>query len=357
MESENIDRLQRHIINMMGSVCLDFSDIQHYSYYSKEDICNFILFQLIRNDYINKLPEISLLQYIKEQNDGIDNDYYAQYQTDKRKTSRMIRYAQYYRSLQNDRIKKTIDERIPELEPQILTGKKENFEGYRFTRLQYREIEQIEKYPIFKKIVEGQIKEKLRNPDFVDYHEEYYRLMLDLKEKANTPEMIIENSILMYHLEWKYRIYFYYYVAKEAYKENKEIPIERCKNLTADKYTIGLSYPWNLFPVLENKLVLRHKNYCADLLSDDDYVWNKKVRVYSEILLIQALLLNVDGKKRTKLYTLISEIDNAEKAEFIKENFWLWDIVEPFNWEPKMIRDYRKIRQQCNLDQPKPHIN
>lgn len=133
---------ERHVMDMDVSVSIlkhtfeiAFSDIYpdisvlnnwHYSF---DDILNQLIFELIKEEY-KKYAEKHSVQYFLRQYD---------YEQTSRPYTRAIQYAQFYSDFTNDNITEAFGFRLPELEPQDVTGSNK-FMGHQFTEAEFIEL-------------------------------------------------------------------------------------------------------------------------------------------------------------------------------------------------------------------------
>ena len=97
---------------------LDFCDMVHpnldalkNNYLSIEDVIDFVIYESIKAAYDDYAPKKSLRQHMIE--NGLDSD------ADRRRFSRQIQYAQYYRDLQQERIADRTGIEIDELSGKV----------------------------------------------------------------------------------------------------------------------------------------------------------------------------------------------------------------------------------------------
>ena len=358
MLSKEIEDLRFHIYIRINNGSRALSQNGKIGHYTIDDICDQILFEMIKNEYTQNAPKMSLRQYLAEKHQVeycVDIDDIIK--NEKRKDTRMIQYAQHYRDLLQERIKKEYGETLDELYPQTFEKNINNFDGYKFTKLAYREIEQLENYPILNKITEGQIHNTVRNPAFIQLHQEYYDLVSSLKVDASTPEKILECAISLFYLEWRYKINSLYQICNIASDYGYPLDkLQRIKSIISDISSVPSDsfIPVDLIPV-ENRLIMHQEKYYQDLFSSPESEWTYLYVEYIQILRIVKLLTS-PFKKNDRLMEKLSTISTDDKAEFIKERFWIWDTIKPFEWDNNKIRYYKDIRKIIFLDQPKPHI-
>ena len=275
-------------------------------YWTAEDIADQAIFEYIKMDYHNSAPTQSIRQHLG----CMDDD------TKRRQYVRLMKTVQFYRNLQNDEHEEMLGMRAPEYEPQIMDTLPEKLAGHQLNAVQFREVTSLHDVPLFLKMVQHQIddKKKVSYEQFIILFHEYSSYIESMLAEATMPCQIIQSTVELFQIEWKYCIHLFYSLALESENKGKlrSIPTERIKQLCSTVY-----YPSKMGIVgLENRMLMHRNMVAADVLTLSDAEWEpKKHFLLNSLCAKEAIVKAVD---QAHILQLIHGATLEEQAQFIK---------------------------------------
>lgn len=213
MEMDNIRKL---LLNDAYQVCPGLDEFRD-SLISVEDMLNFILYEDgIKKAYDYHAERKSIRQHLLDNSRGDD--------TERRKMSRSLEYAQYYRDLQNELLIQSGLSGSDELVGKDMQDIDMRMEGHEINAMQFCELDNLVIHPLLKKITGKQIcsSKKVSNPKFVEYMDDYDNAINHLHDSMDTPEEILFNTQAFFTFEWKYVVDIVYDIVLAA--EEKGYP-------------------------------------------------------------------------------------------------------------------------------------
>ena len=104
------------------------------------------------------------------------------------------------------------------------------------------------------------------------------------------------------------------------------------------------------------RMLMRRNEYVSDIfsLSDEDWAFQKDL-IGVACRLTTFIIHYAAGKH---FLPMMREVQSEEKAEFIKERYWLWGQRPHFQWESrKKIQAMRDICDVLTVKLPSPQEN
>lgn len=343
----NIETIRDAFVIAIGSIVRAESLFEN-AYWSAKDIANQITFEYIKMDYHNSAPTKSIRQYL-----GCTDD-----DSQRRQYVRLMEYVQYYRDVENNYIEQCFGERISEYERKNMDTIAAKLAGRQLNAVQFRELTSIHEVRLFLKLLKHQIddKKKVTDVQMVLLFNEYLKYLNELQNSATTPLQIIESIIELYQIEHHYCIHVIYElaVAMEKMKNKVSIPIKRISSITSRQLANNfILYPGRLTELNSNMLLHRHK-VVSDIFMCSDAEWAAKELFISMSLHIKELFV----KSRSQS-TILENIHNTtleEKAEFIRNDYWLWNCIPTFEWNKKRFTNFREVHSAITTHIENPKI-
>lgn len=314
-------------------------------YYTIPDLATQITFELIKEDYRAHASRQSIQSYIDQYDPDSGN----------RKYTRAIQYAQFFRNIDNDLLNETFGIRNPELEAKDMSGQK-RFQGYSITLWGFLSLKLHTECRLFTKILGGQIwKSKyVSESDFKDLFQEYHDAICNLEPPINKMEDIVPYSLVLYGVETYFHINFLYEVSMAAGRHGypKQIPVDRilsvCQLLKNIPPTIWSPEVY----MADCNIIPKRKQFADDIFTLSDEEWLEKDVRLIDCKQIKTMIL----QRLMKALTMIGSCTEKEKADFIIENYWIWDTIPDFEWPKGSISYYRKICEAFYRKFEKPSI-
>ncbi|MCR4636876.1 MAG: hypothetical protein K5754_11620 [Butyrivibrio sp.] len=332
---ENIlDELYPHPENLIA----EFSTI--------EDIANQIVFELIKEDY-KKNADRNTIQF-----------YMDKYDVDatNRKYTRAIQYAQHYRNIDFDLIQADFGIELEDLKPQDVSGEKV-FKGHRYTEQDFLGFKMQAECRLLNKLHQRQIEfsKSISESKFKELFIEYRNLLYDLEPLVNNPEDVICKTLLFYGLESYFLIDFLYAlcVAAEANGYPKIIPLERIQAVCS---TIPVILEKHWCPEVffaDYCMLLKWDSMAKHIYEDDEEHWLRNECIIYDCKQLKNIVLQ---RGLDNWVDLVKECSVNDKANFIIENYWIWDKIIDYEWTSERIQYYRKLHSELMRIFPKPQI-
>lgn len=212
-----------------------------------------------------------------------------------------------------------------------------SFEGYRIASDQFEEIQNMMDIPIFEKFHGGQLGDsnKINNGKFKELYQQYDELIDEYYYQMDSDEQVVENTIKYFVIQWVQPLEFVYGVADLV-----------DARLLPESYIDMLWLYCNPYNDRENDFhadnrFLMTRNVYIDMISRSGemevcYLEEQYVR---QLYALQWLKDEI-GRE---VFERMREITISEKADFIRNNYWIWDNREEKKWTGKRIQVARKI--------------
>lgn len=339
---------------MLDSIYPDL-DILLLGHFTEEDVINQAIMEYIIKDYQINSKRESIRQH--RINHGMATDIndaaYAQRYT------RIIKKVEHYKNInRSDLLSSTGVERI-DLTYNPKDGSSSWKNPYKLNEVDFRELTALDKCILFSKIFEHKISSKtsVPNPMFQDLFATYESLVNSLFNDMDSkdPSTVIKRTAEYFSIQWKYCIDFFYQITLEAEKRNypKSLPYQRIAPLCARISQIPAT-PWMKISVkaVECRMLMKRADYCKDLYALSDDEWEQQLCLILEAYRLKEVLCQ--AKHGTAFLGPISRIASEEKAQFIKDNYWIWNQRVHFDWgNRKRIQCMRDLYE--NLTQKMPN--
>lgn len=337
---------------------LDFCDMVHPNlnalkndYLSIEDVIDFIIYEGVKAAYDDYAPKKSLRQHMIE--NGLDTD------ADRRRFSRQIQYAQYYRDLQQERIVDRTGIEIDELSGKDMDNIDERMAGHELNDMQFFELNNMLNMPVLKKIMGHQItsSKKVSNKTFVELVDEYDKFVDGLKKGMDTPEKTLFNSEAYFTLDWHYNIDIIYRIVIEAEKHGYPTFEPYNTRGIMGELVIQPTTEWfSEILTTECRMVLKRKDMLK-LVYDVKSEEREEFMYYlAEFYRLRKFIKSYSDRK--SVVELVALTSLEDRVDFIKNRQWVWDAhVGNKEWDAKRIKYAREIFEKMYLPIKQPQID
>ena len=323
-------------------------------YMTLDEFVNHIIFKLIKKSYELSDEPKSIRGHLIDK--GFDTE-------DKRVMyNRAMRFAQYYRDRQyEDHSAWGLN--IDELKAPDMKVMENKVSGYKLTDMQFFELTQMHELELLKASSTKRIcdTKKISNRRFKEMFAEFDTFVENLQKEAISDKDVIFNTIAYFTLEWTMGYELVYAMAEKAEELDFPAPdfskiVWLCGDVTLPKemptllnlIKIGEMRTQSRFCLYRQRLI----PYVLDCEKDWDIV---------QIQLIEYLRLKVfintgkiEDKSLAEWFTSVTT--EKERADFIREYFWLFGIHKSKVWTNKRIRYARKIFEGIYRNVPPPQI-
>ena len=315
-----------------------------------EDFLNEMVFEFIRDLYDRTAPKKSIRAHLIERDGEVTDDARQKY-------ARLMAYVQKARKRQYDEMKdrpKELDFGSTEkLRPPEMEDIRDRTLGYQLNAMQFFEMDNISELSLVKAVTYHRLEDvkKISNTRFIEIQEEYDAFVSRLNNKQVPDAEIIFNAQAYYVLEWKY-IQDYAYVVATALLEQKatEIPFPIIGALCADTTVVReASLPNDIMPFealsTESRFVQSRLRYIPEILSiPEDQVFYDLSCIAQYLRLKTYLMKFVTGPNGEDMVDwFASQTTEKERADFIRNDYWLFDCQPKKEWTPAKIRMVREI--------------
>jgi len=262
-----LENLRENLLDMVEDV-YPKPDLLTQGLVTVEDTADQLIFEGIKYAYDETAEKKSIRQHLID--NGMDPEI------DKRKFSRALEYAQYYRDEQYNRMIESYGKTIDELQGKDMDAFNKRMEGHELDGMHFFELCNMSDVPLLKKIVGKQISDskKVSNVKFREYFDEYDALVQSLFDSMDSDEKTVFNTIAYFVLEWKYGVEAVYNLTLEAEKHGyPEIPMLRigwmCGVVNLPKVE------WFPHDIGEESRFVYHRNtYAPFIYSATDEEWH-----------------------------------------------------------------------------------
>lgn len=341
----------------VGYTVLEFIDNRLDHFFSERDLYDVSPFNIddLRDCIITEIIKDAYYESEKKQslraNRGSDDD------ATRMRDSRTMAYAQHYRNMQYNHVVEKTDIKIPELLPDDVQSMDSKIEGHKITEMQYFELETMAEQPLLKAIVNKRICDvkKISNDAFIDYMQEYDKLVNELVAKLDgDDEDVIFATLPLFTLEWKYNVELFYSCAVEAEKHNvKDVPLERLAPLCAE-LTVPVPPECTTIIHTESRFVL-HRLELVQFVYDDpeeqsEEIYDKLCHYFVAKYYIEREIVH----KWSMPEYFATHISREKWASFFREHYDLRKIYVKKELTNKRIRYMRKLYEVMikNMETP-----
>jgi len=334
-------------------------DMLEYGRYSVDDILDQIVMELIAIDSQLGSERFSASHHRRE-NDLVE-EYYSD-DASAHKVSRLVKKVEHYKSVNRNELLRSAG--IEKYDParNSMDGPSNWQNSYQLSETDFHELMMQSTCKLLFKITEHKLSSKtsVPNPLFIELFSEYEGEVERLFELAseNEPTNVINATVEYFNLQRQYSIELFYAIASEAGKWN--YPKDRYKRAAALCALVPVIPQMDDFPYeirgAQLRMLMRRNEYVSDIfsLSDEDWAFQKDL-IGVACRLTTFIIHYAAGKH---FLPMMHEVQSEEKAEFIKERYWLWGQRPHFQWESrKKIQAMRDICDVLTVKLPSPQEN
>ena len=329
-------------------------DMFEYGKYSVDDILDQVIMELIIIDF-QKNTKRNSASYHRRENKLVE-DYYSD-DASAHKISRLTKKVEHYKSINRNEL--LHDAGIIKYDPakNELNGPSNWQNGYNLSSVEFRELLMQSSCRLLFKITEHKISSKTSVPNplfielFAEYEEEIERLYNRINE--NEPLTVIAATSEYFNLQRQYNIELFYAIAIEA--ENWNYNRERYERAAALCALVPVLPPTDIFHFeirgAQLRMLMRRNDYISDIFTLSDDEWGFQKDLMGETCRLTTFLIHYTAEKH--FLPMIQEVSEAEKADFIKERYWLWDKRPHFQWaNRKKIQAVRDLYDILTVKMP-----
>ena len=315
-------------------------------HFGVKDLAAQLVFELIFEDYKEHSSRHPIDYYIKRYDIDANN----------RKYTRAINYSQHYRTASNETIEAVFGIRLPELERVDMEGKN-RFRGYPLTTLDFLGLKLQSECKLLEKLHVGQIDDshKVSEERFREMFSNYHECLDRLEPRVNAQADVITNTLLYFSTETHFLIDFLYgiVVAAERHGFPSEVPSQRIIDICGPEVLVPSTEWCPAVPYADNFMLMRWSCLFDDIFEDGDEAWARKATLLLDCKQLKSHVLQA---RRDRMVSMVSELDTQEKADFIMDNYWVWDIRPEYEWTSERIRYFRKLHPLVMRLSEKPRV-
>lgn len=319
---------------------------------SIDDMLDFTIYEDgIKKAYDNHAKRKSIRQHMLD-NGHDDSDYVY-----RRKMTRVLKYTQYYRDLQNELLIQRGSNGSDELVGKNMQELEKRLEGYEITAMNFYELNNIIEHPLHKKIGGRQIcsSKKVPNPKFVEYMDEYDNEINRLHDSMDTPEKILFNTQAFFTCEWKYVADIVYDIVIAAEERGfPDFDVQKAMFILGTTTIDPVpQVPYRI--TVECRMVNARRKLIPMLFEDDMNIFSEYFFTTRAMFRLSYLLKKIPRDR--SLAELVHETSLDDRVQFLKDHFWIWDKhTRKKKWTQERIKYAREIYRQILTDIPEPSI-
>lgn len=343
-----LEELRENIIDLVDLEC-PFVEELNRGAVSVDDMIDHIIYEGIKCAYDDYAEKKSVRQHLID--NGMDTD------SERRKFSRALQYAQHYRDLQYEEMLHTMAVKEERLQGKDMTSFEKRKEGHEINAMHFVELCNMRDIPILNKIIGKQIQstKKVSNTKFMEMVDEYEKYIDKLENEMDSDEKILFNTELYFTLEWKYNIDLVYDIVLTA--EEKGYPAITKDNVRWMCGTVMIP-PSSWFRATsgtECRMIMHRHKYLTAMFDDmDEAELYERDRLNAVLYQVYAFI-KMAGMKKT-ITELVKETTIHDRAEFIKNRYWIWQNRKRKEWTPERIKYARTVYNLIYQDVEQPKI-
>lgn len=307
------------------------------------DLTDCIIMEIIKLLFEKAMPKTSLRSHLLE--NGLTDD------ASKMRFSRLLNYAQHYRTAQSDVIVSEGGATPAELLPDNVSSMPDRLRGHQLTAMQFFELRMVDRLPLLKVIARGRISsvEKVSHKTLRELLDEYADAVEELKATAAVDERsYVFNALALYRLEWKYCIDFAYTAICASETTSGSDPFDAAKFLVG-RATIHKGR--TAIPT-DNRFVLHRKSLIPKALQkNSEAEIGRKIGAY--LSLKDEAICGMTGRKFL-IGFLRKETTLVDWAEFMKKHYPILENHITYDWTNERLRSFRKLMGQIFVELPPP---
>ena len=311
---DNTDRLKNIVWNyvtkcLLGSMYLSLT----------KKLVEQITFELIKDYYIGS--EKNSTSTIYEHCGGVENGEVI------KRYSRYLKYADYYRHINNEFLKGFTGTDIPELLRPSMTKLKDHFKGVKLSEYQFLQLDCICEIKLLRIITDKRITsvKKISNNRIEELLDGYHDYLMNTEPLENEFHEYILWSLNHFSLESRYQVLSVYYVADKLSKYNS------CKSTNhfsdSEIQEMGKLFGTIVIDsttIAENNMLFIRLRTISQLEPGNVTV---KVKQYTD-LLKQKVRIKYELRKRTDVQRLLEQLTPQEIRQFIDTEYNLSELLD-----------------------------
>ena len=323
---------------------------------SMTDFMDELIMELIRYSYDKNAEKYSIRNHLI-QNGWVDKNGHI-YDDKKAAFGRSREYAQKYRDLEAKRrvehYGEMVDE-IKELLPPSMDDMQDKLSGYKFNRMQFFELKQLQELRICKSFVEHRLEDNnsVNNKTFKEIFLQYEEFVDSLRLTEDmSDEDVVFNSLAYWVLQWKYPLELFYTVA-EYVDNNKDIQLNKTQLalMCADLHVSlaqGTASSASRFVKIRNKFVpkLLYGESGMNLEIEFDS-FTLQNYIYLKAIMIQRYAADVEKGIMLKDW-FADNVSMNEIATFLR-GYNVFAAHRSKEWNNKRIRTVRELIKMLTI--------
>lgn len=343
-----LEELRENLVDFIEMECPFLDEIKD-CVVSLDDMIDHIIYEGIKYAYDDYAEKKSIRQHLKDNN--MDDD------SERRKFSRALQYAQYYRDLQFDQVIRENHIAVDELHGKDMTEFDTRMEGHEISAMNFVELCNMRDIPLLNKIIGKQIQssKKVSNPTFIALMDQYDAYIDKLESGMDTDEAVVYNTELYFTLEWKYNVNLVYRIVLEAEKNGfPEISKDQVRWLCGTVQIPGSPwYPYNAG--VECRMIMHRHKYLPYMFSleTEDEIADRDAK-NAALYHLKSFIATFNSRK--SITELVHTTDMSDRAEFIRNRYWIWKHHEKKEWTPERIKYARTVYSLIYQDVAPPKI-
>ena len=343
-----LEELRENIVDFVDMEC-PFADELNAGVISIDDMIDHIMYEGIKSAYDDYAEKKSVRQHLIDNN--MDSD------SERRKFSRALKYAQYYRDLQYEEILQNHMVKEEALLGKDMTSFDNRMEGHEINAMNFVELCNMQDIQVLHKIIGKQIQssKKVSNTKFKEMKNEYEDYIDQLEKEMDSDEKLVFNTEIYFTLEWKYNIDLVYNIVLEAEKHGYPPITKDNTRWTCGTVNIPASYWFPAYAGTECRMVMHRHKYLPVMFNElnEDELAERDAR-NAALYHLHAFVRFFKAKKT--IPELIRESTIHDRAEFIKKRYWIWGNRKNKEWTADRIKYARTIYKLIYQDTEQPKI-
>ena len=339
----NIFQLQSIVRNHVVSSLLSISYIPFAVKLERQ-----IVFELIKDYYLKS--EHNSKTTIYNHCEGAENDEVI------KRYSRYLKYADYYRTINNEFLKEYAGADIPELIRQPKTKLEDHFKGVYLSEYQFLQLDCICDIPLLRDIISKRITsvKKISNPQLQDMLDKYQYKLLEEKAKRTDDKAYLMWAFNIFSLESRYQVLSVYKLASLLSEYNNCKSHEKFSNEEkAEMLKLFATFVVDERFIIENTLLPIRLEMIGQLRPGNV---TSKVQQYKELLQLKTIIKH-SLSLRSDINELLSLLALPEMCKFVDEEYNLNELLESkFEWSSKKELFVRELYEKIMTGYTAPPI-
>lgn len=307
-----------------------------------------IVFELIKDYYLKS--EHNSKTTIYKHCEGAQNDEVI------KRYSRYLKYADYYRTINNKFLKEYAGADIPELTRPPMTKLEDRFKGVYLSEYQFLQLDCICDIPLLRDIISKRITsvKKISNTQLQDMLDEYRYTLLEEKAKRTNDKAYLMWAFNLFSLESRYQVLSVYKLASLLSEYNNCKSHEKFSDEEkAEMLKLFATYVVDRKYIIENTPLLIRLDIIGQLRPGNV---TSKVQQYKELLQLKTTIKH-SLSLRSDITELLSSLTLPEMCKFVDEEYHLCELLESeFEWSSKKELFVRELYDTILKDYPAPPI-